>query len=106
MLQSKIDKLFCRYCKENGHELEECPKIKCRRCGCRGNIDKNCTVDVCDHCQKVGHTIDNCYRYNNICRFCKMSGHAINNCPSVVCRHCDDNHFSNQCPYMSSACKN
>lgn len=116
-IEIQMSETICNYCKEVGHKIEACPKIRCRRCGSRGHTDRACTSKICDHCHKRGHTIDICYRLRCTrcgqnghsfeickevitCRFCKEEGHLVGDCPRVVCRHCDDNHFTSQCPYV------
>lgn len=109
--------LICRYCKEEGHKISECPAVRCRRCGYRGHLDKDCTTKICEHCGKRGHMIDDCYSFKCTrcgkrghladdctetieCRYCKEEGHMVRECPNIRCHNCGDNHFSNECPSM------
>jgi hypothetical protein len=109
--------LICNYCKEEGHKIAECTKIRCRRCGYRGHVDKDCTTKICEHCSKRGHLIADCYSFKCTrcgkrchladdctetieCRYCKEEGHMVRECPNIRCRNCEENHFSNECPYM------
>ena len=56
----------CRYCKEEGHILKECPKLAKRQ-----KMDKDPDSPRCSHCNSQGHEEPNCY-----------FGANMENCPS------------------------
>jgi len=62
--KGKRTDIVCKYCKENGHILIECPKIQCKKCKKRGHVETNCTVSICSFCNKIGHLENDCYAKN------------------------------------------
>ncbi|OMO85242.1 Zinc finger, CCHC-type [Corchorus olitorius] len=40
----KMGTLFCKNCRQKGHNLADCPTIECRYCHKKGHIIENCSV--------------------------------------------------------------
>ena len=46
----------CRYCKETGHMITDCPKLAKRR-----KLDEDPDAEKCQNCNTPGHEEENCY---------------------------------------------
>ena len=46
----------CRYCKETGHMMTDCPKLAKRR-----KLEEDPEVEKCQNCNTPGHEEENCY---------------------------------------------
>ena len=46
----------CRYCKETGHMMTDCPKIAKRR-----KLEEDPEAEKCQNCNTPGHDEENCY---------------------------------------------
>ena len=46
----------CRYCKETGHMMAECPKLTKRR-----KLEEDPDAEKCQNCNTPGHNEENCY---------------------------------------------
>ena len=46
----------CRYCKETGHMMTDCPKLAKRR-----KLDEDPDAEKCQNCNTPGHEEENCY---------------------------------------------
>ena len=51
----------CRYCKEEGHMMTDCPKLAKRR-----KLQEDPDADKCENCNTPGHTEENCYFGENM----------------------------------------
>ena len=51
----------CRYCKEEGHMMNDCPKLAKRR-----KLQEDPEADKCENCNTPGHTEENCYFGENM----------------------------------------
>ena len=51
----------CRYCKEEGHMMTDCPKLAKRR-----KFQEDPDADKCENCNTPGHTEENCYFGENM----------------------------------------
>ena len=51
----------CRYCKEEGHMITDCPKLAKRR-----KLQEDPDADKCEKCNTPGHTEENCYFGENM----------------------------------------
>ena len=51
----------CRYCKEVGHMMTDCPKLAKRR-----KLQEDPDADKCENCNTPGHTEENCYFDENM----------------------------------------
>lgn len=40
---------YCKFCKEEGHDFEDCPKKKCKKCGEFGHWYQSCTSEYIIH---------------------------------------------------------
>lgn len=92
--------------------------VKCYRCGQRGHMRAECTVEVvstCALCGRKGHLMNSCP--DRRCLFCSGTGHIAASCPvarsvrpaerskNLQCRFCDRNsgHVSLSCPKSALA---
>ena len=46
----------CRYCKETGHMMADCPKLAKRR-----KLEEDPEAEKCQNCNTPGHQEENCY---------------------------------------------
>ena len=46
----------CRYCKETGHMMADCPKLAKRR-----KLEEDSEAEKCQNCNTPGHQEENCY---------------------------------------------
>ena len=46
----------CRYCKETGHMMADCPKL-----GKRRKLEEDLDAEKCQNCNTPGHDAENCY---------------------------------------------
>ena len=51
----------CRYCKEEDHMMNDCPKLAKRR-----KLQEDPDADKCENCVTPGHTEENCYFGENM----------------------------------------
>lgn len=93
---------LCAFCKNGGHVIASCPKIKCARCNIKGHVSGVCETDEeefsCNFCKELGHTIDTCVKVK--CRNCKCWGHTDWACEKESCGRCGfRNHKTDRCFY-------
>ena len=100
MSSTQKNTVMCFFCKETGHKLDVCPKIRCRRCHFLGHTDRDCHTKICDFCKKQGHIVDECRRI--VCTQCGEQGHFMKDCTKPpVCRYCkNEGHLVDVCPNM------
>lgn len=69
---TNVPTIYCKYCKECDHEIENCHNMICSYCNQQGHTIKNCNVVPCNYCNQKGH---------RKFRFCLKTGNKIITCP-------------------------
>jgi hypothetical protein len=70
----------CVYCKKDGHVVDACPIVRCRRCDLTGHTERVCkNKERCEKCGKFGHSLD------AECTKCRQHGHIASNCTIPKC---------------------
>jgi hypothetical protein len=70
--------LFCKYCKEGGHEIHNCHNMICSYCEEQGHTIKNCHVVPCNFCGTLGH---------RKFQICLKTGNKIITCPKITMKN-------------------
>lgn len=98
-----MSSLKCVFCKKDGHIINECLIVFCRRCGKQGHTDRVCKAkEKCEKCGKFGHSLDaectRCKKHGHIaaectlpkCTYCGKIGHVKESCLDLLyCEECD-----------------
>jgi len=67
-----VPTVYCKYCKECTHEIQNCHNMVCTYCNEQGHTIKNCNVVPCNYCNQKGH---------RKFKFCLKTGNKIITCP-------------------------
>jgi hypothetical protein len=94
----KYEDITCTRCNESGHFYKNCTSKQCRFCKNFGHIVKECPELAsklaaergrwCSFCEESGHTVYFCNNSSNIknidkfCPFCRTDEHSLKECPS------------------------
>jgi hypothetical protein len=70
--------IFCKYCKEGGHEIHNCHNMVCSYCNEQGHTIKNCHIVPCNFCGTQGH---------RKFRICLKTGIKIFTCPKIIMKN-------------------
>jgi len=120
----------CRYCKEEGHQIRDCPTKPpkgCFKCGEEGHMSRECPSgggggggNACFKCGEEGHRKSDCPNAGsgggggggNACFNCGEEGHRKSDCPNApsggggggnACFKCgEEGHRKSDCPNAGS----